>query len=68
MVLYYSMVVTTTSCSDKYANFYGKLGLLLVPIFVKSSIDVHQIVRKRESVLKNSSLLKRFWFSDVSRL
>ena len=30
--------VTTTSCSDKYANFYGKLGLLLVPMFEKGSL------------------------------
>ena len=39
--------VTTTSCSDSFANFYGKLDLPLVSILVKSSIDVHQIAWKR---------------------
>ena len=49
---------------------------------MKTLIDVNQTARKRESVLKdldiinrrlhniqmNSSLLKRFWFSDVFHL
>ena len=56
--------------------------LLLVSIFVKSSIDVHQIARKRESfwkdldiidrrlhnMLMNGSLFKRFRFSEIFRL
>ena len=44
MVLCFSMLpVRTTSCSDSYANFYGKLDLPPVFIFAKSSINVHLI-------------------------
>ena len=38
----------TLSCCDSYTNFYGKLDLFLVLIFVKSLSDVHQIALKRE--------------------
>ena len=74
--------VTLWLLVHSYANFYGKPDLFLVLIFVKSLIDVHQIARKKESVLKdlditdrplhnmlmNSSLLRRFRFSDVFHL
>ena len=46
--------VTTTSCSYSHSNFYVKLDLLLVLIFVKSSIDVHQIARKSDGKIKCS--------------
>ena len=62
--------------------FMGNQICFFVWIFVKTLIDVNQTARKRESVLKdldiinrrlhniqmNSSLLKRFWFSDVFHL
>ena len=41
-------IMTTSYSSNSYANFHAKSDLLLVLIFVKSSIDVHQISQKRE--------------------
>ena len=40
-------IMTTSYSSNSYANFHAKSDLLLVLIFIKSSIDVHQISQKK---------------------
>ena len=41
--------------------FHWKPDLLLVSIFVKSLIDVHQIARKKESVFKDLDIIQLTW-------
>ena len=52
---YYVFVLT------RMQIFHWKPDLLLVSIFVKSLIDVHQIARKKESVFKDLDIIQLTW-------